>query len=179
MNGFREGYYRVLVATDVAARGIHIDSIAHVVNFDLPQAPEDFIHRAGRTGRAGQRGTASTFATAGERGDVRRIERAISVRFARQTVPSNMPVDPAEGPSDDLMPMERGAASRPFRGGRPSAGPAHHSSFSPSSNRERGNRFEGERKKANRSQMGARKHSSERPRNSAGSQRHAEFKFVG
>ncbi len=179
LNGFREGYYRVLVATDVAARGIHIDSIAHVVNFDLPQAPEDFIHRAGRTGRAGQRGTASTFATAGERGDVRRIERAISVRFARQTVPSNMPVDPAEGPSDDLMPTERGAASRPFRGGRPSAGPAHHSSFSPSSNRERGNRFEGERKKANRSQMGARKHSSERPRNSAGSQRHAELKFVG
>ena len=50
--GFRDGRYRVLVATDVAARGIHVDSVAHVVNYDLPQAPQDFIHRVGRTGRA-------------------------------------------------------------------------------------------------------------------------------
>ncbi len=52
LKGFQQGYYRVLVATDVAARGIHVDGIAHVVNFDLPQVPEDFIHRVGRTGRA-------------------------------------------------------------------------------------------------------------------------------
>jgi ATP-dependent RNA helicase RhlE len=70
LKGFQDGYYRVLVATDVAARGIHVEGIAHVVNYDLPQAPEDFIHRVGRTGRAGARGTASTFATRVERSDI-------------------------------------------------------------------------------------------------------------
>ena len=63
LRGFQEGSYRVLVATDVAARGVHVEGIAHVVNYDLPQVPEDFIHRVGRTGRAGLRGTASTFST--------------------------------------------------------------------------------------------------------------------
>jgi ATP-dependent RNA helicase RhlE len=84
--GFRNGRYRVLVATDVAARGIHVDSVAHVVNFDLPQAPEDFIHRVGRTGRAGQRGAASTFSLRSERGEVRRIERECKIRLQRQEV---------------------------------------------------------------------------------------------
>ncbi|MEP6716315.1 MAG: DEAD/DEAH box helicase, partial [Terriglobia bacterium] len=59
LKGFQEGFYRVLVATDVAARGIHVDGIAHVVNFDLPQAADDFIHRVGRTGRAGAEGVAT------------------------------------------------------------------------------------------------------------------------
>jgi ATP-dependent RNA helicase RhlE len=84
--GFREGRYRVLVATDVAARGIHVDSVAQVVNYDLPQAPEDFIHRVGRTGRAGQRGAASTFISRAERGDVRRIERECKVTLQRREV---------------------------------------------------------------------------------------------
>lgn len=84
--GFRDGRYRVLVATDVAARGIHIDSVAHVVNFDLPQAPDDFVHRVGRTGRAGQRGAASTFVSKSERGEVRRIERECNVRLVRRKV---------------------------------------------------------------------------------------------
>ncbi len=82
--GFRDGRYRVLVATDVAARGIHVDSVAHVVNFDLPQAPQDFIHRVGRTGRAGQKGSASTFSLRSERGEIRRIERECKVRLIRQ-----------------------------------------------------------------------------------------------
>jgi ATP-dependent RNA helicase RhlE len=84
--GFRDGRYRVLVATDVAARGIHVDSVAHVVNFDLPQAPDDFIHRVGRTGRAGQRGSASTFSTKSERGEVKRIERECRVILQRKEV---------------------------------------------------------------------------------------------
>lgn len=84
--GFRDGRYRVLVATDVAARGIHVDSVAHVVNYDLPQAPDDFIHRVGRTGRAGQPGTASTFSSKSERGEIRRIERECNVRLHRQEV---------------------------------------------------------------------------------------------
>jgi ATP-dependent RNA helicase RhlE len=84
--GFRDGRYRVLVATDVAARGIHVDSVAHVVNYDLPQAPLDFIHRVGRTGRAGQQGSASTFSLKSERDAIRRIERECKVRLVRREV---------------------------------------------------------------------------------------------
>jgi ATP-dependent RNA helicase RhlE len=83
---FKRGEYRVLVATDVAARGIHVDAIGNVVNFDLPQVPEDFIHRIGRTGRAGARGTAATFATRGERGDVRAIERTLGTKLSSKVV---------------------------------------------------------------------------------------------
>jgi ATP-dependent RNA helicase RhlE len=86
LTGFRDGRYRILVATDVAARGIHIDGVAHVVNYDLPQAPTDFIHRVGRTGRAGQRGAASTFSTKSERSEVRRIEQECKVSLERRTV---------------------------------------------------------------------------------------------
>jgi ATP-dependent RNA helicase RhlE len=84
LKGFQEGYYRVLVATDVAARGIHVDSISHVVNYDIPAAPEDFIHRVGRTGRAGTTGTATTFATRAERRDIALIERALSLKITRR-----------------------------------------------------------------------------------------------
>ncbi len=86
LDGFKDGGYRVLVATDVAARGIHVDGIAHVVNYDLPKVPEDFIHRVGRTGRAGARGTASSFSTRAERSDVRKIEKALNIRFELRTV---------------------------------------------------------------------------------------------
>jgi ATP-dependent RNA helicase RhlE len=92
LKGFQDGYYRVLVATDVAARGIHVEGIAHVVNYDLPQVPEDFIHRVGRTGRAGARGCATTFAGRLERGDVARIERTIGIKLTRKHVPG----EPAE-----------------------------------------------------------------------------------
>jgi len=83
LRGFQEGSYRVLVATDVAARGIHVDGIAHVVNYDLPQVPEDFIHRVGRTARAGARGTASTFSTRLERSDLALIERKLAITLPR------------------------------------------------------------------------------------------------
>jgi ATP-dependent RNA helicase RhlE len=86
LRGFQEGEYRVLVATDVAARGIHVEGIAHVVNYDLPQVPEDFIHRVGRTGRAGARGTASTFGTRSERGEIGKIERLLDMRLTRRAV---------------------------------------------------------------------------------------------
>ena len=88
LNGFQEGYYRVLVATDVAARGIHVDGISHVVNYDLPQVPEDFIHRVGRTGRAGAREHASTFGTRSERGEIARIERILTIRMMRRKSPA-------------------------------------------------------------------------------------------
>src|SRR6476660_1809873 len=86
LKGFQAGYYRVLVATDVAARGIHVEGISHVVNFDLPQAPEDFIHRVGRTGRMGARGCATTFASRAERADVAKIERTIQMKLTRRTI---------------------------------------------------------------------------------------------
>jgi ATP-dependent RNA helicase RhlE len=88
--GFQQGSYRVLVATDVAARGVHVEGIAHVVNYDLPQVPEDFIHRVGRTGRAGLRGTASTFSTQSERGEIRKIERLLDMRLTRRPLPQGL-----------------------------------------------------------------------------------------
>jgi ATP-dependent RNA helicase RhlE len=91
LRGFRDRFYRVLVATDLAARGIHVEGIAHVVNYDLPQIPEDFIHRVGRTGRAGASGTASTFATRTERQEVVRIERTIQTKLLRREVSNDIP----------------------------------------------------------------------------------------
>jgi len=85
LRGFQNGTYRILVATDVAARGIHVDDIAHVVNYDLPKVPEDFVHRVGRTGRAGAHGSASTFSTRSERSEIQKIESALSVRMTRST----------------------------------------------------------------------------------------------
>ncbi|HWQ54352.1 MAG TPA: DEAD/DEAH box helicase [Bryobacteraceae bacterium] len=88
LKGFQEGRYRVLVATDVAARGIHVENIGHVVNFDLPQVPEDFIHRVGRTGRMDSIGVASTFATPQERPEIRRIEKALQIKLERRPLPA-------------------------------------------------------------------------------------------
>jgi ATP-dependent RNA helicase RhlE len=82
LRNFSEGRHRVLVATDVASRGIDVANVAHVVNFDLPKVAEDFVHRVGRTGRASAKGIASTFAGPAERGDLRKIERALSIQMA-------------------------------------------------------------------------------------------------
>jgi ATP-dependent RNA helicase RhlE len=70
------------VATDVAARGIDVANVAHVVNFDIPKVAEDFVHRVGRTGRASAKGVASTFAGPAERNDLRKIERALSIKMS-------------------------------------------------------------------------------------------------
>jgi len=88
LQGFKDGVYRVLVATDVAARGIHVDDIAHVVNYDLPHEPENFIHRVGRTGRAGARGASWTFVNPIERSDVRNYERALGIQMQYRELPS-------------------------------------------------------------------------------------------
>jgi ATP-dependent RNA helicase RhlE len=83
---FTQGRHRVLVATDVAARGLDVANVAHVVNFDMPKVAEDFVHRVGRTGRASAKGVASTFAGPAERNDLRKIERALSIRMTHYTV---------------------------------------------------------------------------------------------
>jgi ATP-dependent RNA helicase RhlE len=85
--GFKSGKYRVLVATDIAARGIDIESLGHVVNFDVPKVPEDYIHRVGRTARAEAVGDAFTFFAPDEEDDLRRIERAVGKRLPRVIVP--------------------------------------------------------------------------------------------
>ncbi len=85
--GFKSGKYRVLVATDIAARGIDIEALGHVVNFDVPEVPEDYIHRVGRTARAEATGDAFTFVAPEEEGDLQRIERAIHKRLPRVVVP--------------------------------------------------------------------------------------------
>jgi superfamily II DNA/RNA helicase len=92
---FKEGKYRILIATDVAARGIHVDAVAHVVNFDLPLEPEDYVHRIGRTGRAGATGKATTFVTPRDRGLLKQIEKLIGFRLgsaAPAAAPGEAPV---------------------------------------------------------------------------------------
>jgi ATP-dependent RNA helicase RhlE len=84
--GFQRGQYRVLVATDVAARGIHVPDIAHVINYDLPDIAENFIHRVGRTGRAGERGVASTLFVREQRTELFQLERAIGIRMERASL---------------------------------------------------------------------------------------------
>jgi ATP-dependent RNA helicase RhlE len=83
LRSFSEGHHRVLVATDVAARGIDVANVAHVVNFDIPKVAEDFVHRVGRTGRASAKGVASTFAAPVERNDLRKIERTLLIKMDR------------------------------------------------------------------------------------------------
>jgi ATP-dependent RNA helicase RhlE len=87
MAGFKKGKYRVLVATDIAARGIDIVELSHVVNFDLPNAPEDYIHRVGRTARAEATGDAFTFVSPEEESGLSTIERAVGRRFERTILP--------------------------------------------------------------------------------------------
>src|SRR5688572_16676995 len=85
--GFKSGKYRVLVATDIAARGIDVEALSHVVNFDVPAVPDDYIHRVGRTGRAELTGDAFTFVAPSEEDDLRAIERAIRRTLPRVTLP--------------------------------------------------------------------------------------------
>ncbi len=85
--GFKKGKYRVLVATDIVARGIDIEELGHVVNFDVPLVPEDYIHRIGRTARAEATGDAFTFVAPEEEGELRQIEKVLNKRLPRVTVP--------------------------------------------------------------------------------------------
>jgi ATP-dependent RNA helicase RhlE len=92
LNGFQEGCFQVLVATDIASRGLHVDDVAHVINYDLPKMAEDFIHRVGRTGRAGLQGRASTLVAGAEILELRSIERTLQLRIERTQVDRSAPV---------------------------------------------------------------------------------------
>ena len=77
------------VATDLASRGIHVQDIAHVINYDLPEVAENFIHRVGRTGRAGERGVASTLFGRDQRSDLSQLERTLGIRMERMSSPGD------------------------------------------------------------------------------------------
>jgi ATP-dependent RNA helicase RhlE len=123
--GFKDGRYQVLVATDIAARGIDIEALSHVVNFDVPALPEEYIHRVGRTARMQARGDALTLVAPNEEADLRAIERAIGTRLPRLTVPG---FDYSQGAGERLeiplaerlaaMRAQRASARRNAMGGR-------------------------------------------------------------
>ncbi len=81
LTGFQQGRFRILVATDLASRGIHVQDIAHVINYDLPEVAENFIHRVGRTGRAGELGVASTLFAREQRSELHQLERTLGIRM--------------------------------------------------------------------------------------------------
>ena len=112
LSDLRRGKIKLLVATDVAARGIDVITISHVFNFDLPMFAEDYVHRIGRTGRAGASGTAISFASAAETAALRRIERYIGQTLAQQVIPGLEPTRPL-----DSRPARSGRA--PARNSRP------------------------------------------------------------
>ena len=100
LKGFSTGKHRILVATDVAARGIDVSDIAHVVNYDMPNASDDFVHRIGRTGRAGAKGVATTFVMPQERSDARKLERELKIKFDWREADKNLEKEERNKPVD-------------------------------------------------------------------------------
>jgi ATP-dependent RNA helicase RhlE len=114
LEGFKNGKYRVLVATDIAARGIDVKGIELVINYDLPDNAEDYVHRIGRTGRAGAAGHAISFATPDQRGDIYGIERLTRTKLPLTKTPE---LPPAR--AEQYVPRE---PFTPYRGARPAYG---------------------------------------------------------
>jgi ATP-dependent RNA helicase RhlE len=141
--GFKSGKHQVLVATDIAARGIDVEALGHVVNFDVPKAPEDYIHRVGRTARAELTGDAFTFVSPQEEADLARIERALHKRLPRITVPDfdyrARPEARLEQSSAERRAAGRvnrgpsGSHGRPKPGGRPRGAPGRSRPHAPAS----------------------------------------------
>jgi ATP-dependent RNA helicase RhlE len=126
---FKQNTIRVLVATDIAARGLDIDQLPHVVNFELPNVPEDYVHRIGRTGRAGNEGEAISLVCIDEHKLLRDIESLLKRKIPNATVPGYEP-----DPSIKAEPIPNGG-NRQFRGPRPGAHPPRGKSPHPSKNR--------------------------------------------
>ena len=118
LSGFKSGELRVLVATDIAARGIDIQQLPHVVNLDLPNQAEDYVHRIGRTGRAGCAGQAVSLVAAEEHELLRAIERLLGEKLPRQEVPGFEPTVLSAPPLDLSGGRGRGGASRGARPAR-------------------------------------------------------------
>jgi superfamily II DNA/RNA helicase len=119
LSDMRRGSVRTLVATDVAARGLDVAGISHVINFDLPRQAGDYVHRIGRTGRAGAAGIAVSLAGHAERGALRQIERYTGAAIAAHVIPGLEPRARSGG-------NDRGAGSGGKAGGKGNARTAHH-----------------------------------------------------
>ncbi|MDD5341970.1 MAG: DEAD/DEAH box helicase [Patescibacteria group bacterium] len=119
LDGFKSGKYRVLVATDIAARGIDVRGIELVVNYDLPSQAEDYVHRIGRTGRAGQPGRAISFAMPDQRGDLRAIERLIRTTLRISALPDLPPARPQPPRFQQPQPSTRIQTTSPYGNSRP------------------------------------------------------------
>ncbi|MCI4371456.1 MAG: C-terminal helicase domain-containing protein, partial [Thermoplasmata archaeon] len=117
--GFRSGRHRILVATDVAARGIDVEGISHVINYDVPTVPIDYVHRVGRTARMEAAGEAITFVTQEDEGDLRGIERALGKPIPRVTLP-DFDYKAPPPPKVHTRPVERHARESRGGGGRQS-----------------------------------------------------------
>ena len=124
MESFKKGDLQVLVATDVAARGIDMQDLTHVVNFELPQVPEDYVHRIGRTGRAGKSGTAITLIAPEDKNQLQKIEKILKYAITEARIKGFKPVfDPKEvktrngkRPSTKTAPGQQGSGNtRKFR----------------------------------------------------------------
>jgi ATP-dependent RNA helicase RhlE len=116
LEGFRDRSYRILVATDIAARGLDIDGISHVINFDVPMTPEDYVHRIGRTARAKAVGEALTLVAPGEEEFLAAIQQLTKMEIPRQTVPDfdyRRPLAPR--PAHDGRRQKRFGAKGPRR----------------------------------------------------------------
>jgi ATP-dependent RNA helicase RhlE len=143
LDGFKARRFPVLVATDIAARGIDVDALSHVVNFDVPRSGEDFVHRVGRTARAGAKGDAFVLVSPAEEADLRSIERAIGQRLARVTMPGfDYSRKPAETPAVSIAERARFRAGRAQPGRRARAasapwGDRHRSRPHPGNQRDR------------------------------------------
>ena len=113
LDGFKRGDFHVLVATDIAARGIDVSRVSHVINYDIPDTPEAYTHRIGRTGRAERSGEAFTFVTPEDEGAVRAIERSLGERIERVKVDTFVYEDTRKGEtSSDAQPAPRNRSSR-------------------------------------------------------------------
>ena len=125
LEGFKAGKHRLLVATDIVARGIDVEALSHVINFDVPAEPDAYIHRVGRTARAEMKGDAFTFVAPDEEGDLAGIERAIGKRLPRVTLPgfdyAKKPEGKLEVPLHERLAAHRRAQGRPSGGGRRAA----------------------------------------------------------
>jgi ATP-dependent RNA helicase RhlE len=123
--GFQQGRYRVLVATDLASRGIHVQDIVHVINYDLPDMAENFIHRVGRTGRAGGHGVATTLFSREQRSELFQLERTLGIRIER------LNPDPVAAKSKNGIHIR--TESVPVTSHVPTSGPANSSHHLPTS----------------------------------------------
>ncbi len=124
LQDMRRGGVRTLVATDVAARGLDVAGISHVINFDLPRQAEDYVHRIGRTGRAGASGVAVSLANHRDRGALRQIERYTGAAIAASTIPGLEPRSRGHSGADAQRPVRRGFDSRSRSYGAPAGNAA-------------------------------------------------------